>query len=124
MIGRGAIRNPWIFEQIRQRSGGTKMFLPSGREVLAYIRDLYETLVETPFIESAHVNKLKKYMNFLGDGIEPAGAFLHAMRRATSGAEFFRICEEHLDHESPMPLEPFKPALAQQAAALSPAPLL
>src|SRR5208282_2802518 len=37
MIGRGAIRNPWLFRQIRQRQLGQAEFLPTGREVLAYI---------------------------------------------------------------------------------------
>ncbi len=38
MIGRGAIRNPWLFDQIRQRQRGELVKLPTGREVLAYIR--------------------------------------------------------------------------------------
>lgn len=124
MIGRGAIRNPWIFDQIRQRGRGEKMFVPKGRDVLAYVRDLYETVREEPFVERAHVNKMKRYMNFLGDAVEPTGAFLHHMRRATSEAEFFRICEEHLDHDASMPLEPFKIPQQVEPVALSPASLL
>ena len=42
MIGRGAIRNPWIFEQIRQRRRGETPFVPRGRDVLEYIRALYD----------------------------------------------------------------------------------
>src|SRR6059036_3810587 len=37
MIGRGAIRNPWLFDQIRQHRHGEPVRLPTGREVLAYI---------------------------------------------------------------------------------------
>ena len=124
MIGRGAIRNPWIFDQIRQRGRGEKSFVPTGREVLAYVRDLYETLRVEPFREREHVNKMKRYMNFLGDAVEPTGSFLHAMRRATSEAEFFRICEEHLNHDALMPLEPFKLPQPAEQAALSPVSLL
>jgi tRNA-dihydrouridine synthase B len=42
MIGRGAIRNPWLFDQIRAQLRGEKIKLPTGRDVLAYIRELWE----------------------------------------------------------------------------------
>src|SRR6476646_10568382 len=44
MIGRGAIRNPWLFEQIRQRRRGEAVFQPLGRDVLAYVHALYEAV--------------------------------------------------------------------------------
>ena len=50
---------------------------------------------------------MKRYMNFLGLGVEPTGQFLHQVRRASAPEEFFRLCEVHLDHPEPMPLEPF-----------------
>ena len=42
MVGRGAIRNPWIFSQIRSHQRGERPRFPSGREVLEYIHRLYE----------------------------------------------------------------------------------
>jgi hypothetical protein len=87
------------------------VFRPTGRDVLAYVHALYEA-VSTPGIrESAQINNLKKYMNFIGLGIESTGEFLHGVRRATTGAEFFALCREFLDHDEPMPLEPFAIAL-------------
>src|SRR5437016_3551847 len=44
MIGRGAIRNPWLFQQIRQAREGNPVFVPSGKDVLAYLRALYEAV--------------------------------------------------------------------------------
>jgi hypothetical protein len=55
---------------------------------------------------------MKKYLNFIGLGVEPTGAFLHAIRRAENRAEFFRHCAAHLSHDDPMPLLPFAPPLA------------
>ena len=107
MIGRGAIRNPWIFEQIRQVQRGGSPSLPSGRDVLNYVRALYEALRPEVTHERAQVTRLKKHMNYLGLGVDPAGAFLHEIRRVTSEADFFRVCANHLDHSQPMPLEPF-----------------
>ena len=44
MIGRAAIRNPWIFEQIRQSRRGEPIFHPTGRDILAYVEALYDTV--------------------------------------------------------------------------------
>ena len=104
MIGRGAIRNPWIFDQIRSHLSGQTVELPTGREVLGYIHDLYETVTHPGTAELAQVNKLKKYMNFLGQGLPRSVEFLHDMRRTTNRTDFFRVCFEHLDHSDPMAL--------------------
>lgn len=109
MIGRGAVRNPWIFGQIRQRLRGEPVTLPVGREVLAFIHALYEAVCSPDFPERMQVQKMKKYLNFLGVGIEPSGAFLHAIRRTNTRTEFFDLCTRALDHEEPMALEPFYP---------------
>lgn len=108
MIGRGAIRNPWLFQQIRQHQKGEEIVVPIGRQVLAYIHDLFEAVCEPEVRESSQVQRMKKYMNYLGMGVESTGQFLHRIRRATSRAEFFGICEEFLDHDEPMALEPFR----------------
>ena len=107
MIGRGAIRNPWLFSQIRQQQRGETPFLPAGRDVLDYLRALYEAVCSPEVRESAQVQKMKKYLNFVGLGVEPTGSFLHDIRRVATKLDFFRVCETFLDHAGPMPLEPF-----------------
>jgi nifR3 family TIM-barrel protein len=107
MIGRGAIRNPWMFHQIRQLRRGEMLFIPSGREVLDYVTALYDAVCSPDVSESAQVQKMKKYMNFLGAGVEPTGQFLHQIRRVSTKVDFFAVCTEFLDHDQPMPLEPF-----------------
>ncbi|HUE37312.1 MAG TPA: tRNA-dihydrouridine synthase family protein [Candidatus Acidoferrum sp.] len=117
MIGRGAIRNPWLFRQIRQQRRGELLYIPSGLEVLNYVRALYDAVCSPDVSESAQVQKMKKYLNFIGLGVEPTGQFLHQIRRVATKADFFRVCEEFLDHDRPMPLEPF-PANPEKAADL------
>jgi nifR3 family TIM-barrel protein len=102
MVGRGAIRNPWIFQQIRQQATGSATFIPSGHEVLDYVRALYFGTWPPEIDERVQVQKMKKYMNFLGVGV--GAAFLHEIRRVTTEEEFFRVCAAHLDHGEPMPL--------------------
>jgi hypothetical protein len=113
MIGRGAIRNPWLFHQIRQHERGEPLFIPRGMDVLEYVRALYEAVCSPDVREAAQVQKMKKYMNYLGVGAEPTGQFLHQIRRVSTRADFFRVCEEFLNHDQATPLEPFPLALKE-----------
>ena len=117
MIGRGAIRNPWIFGQIRARQTGAPHFVPRGRDVLRYIEALHGAVPDADAPEICRINRLKKYLNFIGEGIGPSGGFLHAMRRAGTEDGFFGICREYLDHDEPMPLEPHRDETARARAA-------
>ena len=42
------------------------------------------------------VAKMKKYLNFVGQSVDPAGAFLRDMRSAQSEAALFAACDRHL----------------------------
>ena len=96
MIGRHAIRNPWIFRQCREVFAGS----PPSRITLADVRDyivhLFEATRPEAIPERAHVNKMKKYLNFVGQGVDPAGSFLHDMRRTATRDELFAVCDRHL----------------------------
>ena len=140
MIGRGGIRNPWLFDQIRAQLRGEKLKLTSGRDVLAYVRELWESeitpacvaeagvptsLPDSPTAgnqiltgntsarrrpgvkESAQVERMKKFMNFIGEGV--GEQFLHDIRRVATTADFFRVCEDYLNHNEPLTLEPDAP---------------
>ena len=104
MIGRGAIRSPWLFEQIRQMIRGDPVTRPTGRDVWTYIRALWDSQATFDKPEKVQCDRMKKFVNYLGEGV-PA-PFLHQIRRADTAADFHRICGECLDHDEPMPLEP------------------
>jgi len=112
MIGRSAIRNPWIFQQIRQHRRGEPLIRPTGRDVLEYIRVLWEAVCPTGNQELSQVNQMKKYINFIGQGVGAGEEFLHTIRRVSTRAEFFRICEAFFDHDEAFPLEPSAVVLA------------
>ncbi|MBI5384616.1 MAG: tRNA-dihydrouridine synthase family protein [Verrucomicrobia bacterium] len=101
-IGRGAVRNPWIFAQIRQRLRGEPEFVPVGRDLLRYIHELYEALKPPELREAAMVEMMKKYLNFVGPGVPASAEFLHRIRRAKTEADFFRVCTDFLDHDQPV----------------------
>ena len=114
MVGRGAIRNPWIFSQIRSHQRGERPRFPSGREVLEYIHRLYEAVCNPEVKEASQVQKMKKYLNHLGEGVETRQEFLHAIRRVTTRVEFFNVCTEHLDHDRLLSLEPRRAVLSAE----------
>jgi hypothetical protein len=63
--------------QIREQRRGEPIFRPTGRDVLDYVRALWDAVSLGGTRESAQVNNMKKYMNFIGLGVEPTGEFLH-----------------------------------------------
>jgi tRNA-dihydrouridine synthase len=114
MIGRGVIRNPWLFRQIREHRAGAEIFRPSGRSVLEYVHALYDAVTVRGVRESSQIANMKKYMNFIALGVEPTGEFLHRIRRVDTERDFFAACQEFLEHDEPMPLEPYPIALKER----------
>ncbi|MGA0845522.1 MAG: tRNA dihydrouridine synthase, partial [Luteolibacter sp.] len=89
MIGRGAIRNPWIFSQFLAAFEARTVPTPSFRQLLGYITELYEeTACETPrFVPNAHVQRMKKTLAYISHGI--SADFEHDIRRVRCPDEFF-----------------------------------
>ena len=106
MIGRGAIRNPWIFSQLRAVLEGNTPPAPTHRDLLDYVTELYDEIARETrkFLPNAHVQRMKKTLAYISHGLE--GSFEHDMRRAVTPDDFFRICTSHLDHETPLPALP------------------
>ncbi len=104
MIGRGAIRNPWLFEQIREVRRGESPTLPTGRAVLQYVHELWDTQSSSDAPEHLQVQRMKKFMNFIAEGV--AEKFLFEIRRVHSRADFFAVCTAYLDHSEPQTLIP------------------
>jgi tRNA-dihydrouridine synthase C len=106
MIGRGAIRNPWIFAQLTAAFQNGTAPAPSYRDLWEYVLELYDELArETPkFNPMAHVQRMKKTLAYISHGLE--GEFEYDMRRARTPEEFQEICRKHLDHDIPLPPKP------------------
>jgi tRNA-dihydrouridine synthase C len=106
MIGRGAIRNPWIFSQLIAALEGGECSQPTHRDLLAYVLELYDELAgeSRNFIPGAHVQRMKKTLAYISHGIE--GEFEYQMRRAKTPEDFHQICHAHLDHDVPLPAKP------------------
>jgi tRNA-dihydrouridine synthase len=104
MIGRGAIRNPWIFSQFIAAFEESQPPVPNHRDLLEYVIELYDELARETrkFLPNAHVQRMKKTLAYISHGLHE-GSFEHDMRRAKTPEDFFRICQQHLDHDAPLP---------------------
>ena len=106
MIGRHAIRNPWIFRQCREIFSGQPVTRLTLADVRDYVERLYRATQTPELLDRYHVNKMKKYLNFVGQSVDATGAFLHDMRRAETETDLFTICDRHLLTE---PTKEFSP---------------
>jgi tRNA-dihydrouridine synthase C len=102
MIGRGAIRNPWIFEQIRQSGQGLVPIIATRQDLFTYISELYEEIaLETrDYDEKLHVQRMKKTMLYIVQGLGEETE--QAMRRVATEVDFFAICRAALDNCCPL----------------------
>jgi len=96
MIGRHAIRNPWIFRQCREIFAGQTVTPLTLADVRDYVERLYRATQRPDLEERYHVNKMKKYLNFVGQSVDADGAFLHAMRRTETERDLFSVCDQRL----------------------------
>lgn len=105
MIGRGAIRNPWIFREIRDAWSGATAGRPTLADVRDYIGRLHRTACDPGAPESARLGRLKKLLNFILPGIEPSGELVRRARAAASERDLFLACDEFLISQSPFDAE-------------------
>ncbi len=104
MLGRGAIRNPWLFDQLRAAFGGGSIPVPVGRDLLDYIEQLWEETAREQskaYRGDKQVQKMKRYLAYITQGLDPG--FDHEILRAREEDAFFRICRRYLSHQDPLP---------------------
>jgi len=107
MIGRGGIRNPWIFEQVRAAFSGAAVVSPTLRDIREYLMELREEVQAHGDFdnETQVVNRLKKFTNYIASGIAD-GALNDELRRATTLQEFEESCDRYLENDFVFPEAP------------------
>jgi len=116
MMGRHAIRNPWIFRQWREVQQGLPMFIPSLLDVRVYVQELAEECCDVTRPAEKQAGRLKKFLNFVGLAVDTEGQFLHDMRRTETMTELMKCCDQYLLGEKatrPYPDEPHRGLIAR-----------
>jgi tRNA-dihydrouridine synthase B len=105
MIGRGAIRNPWLFAQIREAwTSGEIRTRPTLADLRNYIERLYEETRNPVVSENGQVGKMKKYLGFIAPGIgteQDRDAFWNELKPTQTLRDLFAICDRHLAASEP-----------------------
>lgn len=117
MIGRSAIRNPWIFRQFREYFSDKPVFEPKLGDVREYINKLWNETRKNDKAENRHVSYMKKFLNFIGQSVDPDSLFLKEVRRTRTVDEFFTTCDKHLVENGradlPFADEPYEGVIAR-----------
>jgi nifR3 family TIM-barrel protein len=96
MIGRWAIGNPWIFEQIRQALRGEPIQSVTLEQVRNYLDRLWQTPCAANVPTRARLGYLKMFLNYIALSIDAEGHFLKSMRQTQTEAELFELCDRVL----------------------------
>ena len=106
MVGRGAIRSPWIFDQLRSAFSNKEISTVTRADVLNYISLLYQEVAAHTqhFDETKHVHRMKKYLVYIVQGLDDA--FEHQIRRVSTSSAFHETCREFLDNDELVPIRP------------------
>ncbi|GHC44217.1 tRNA dihydrouridine synthase [Roseibacillus persicicus] len=110
MVGRGAIRNPWIFPQLRAAFSGQEPEPVERRQLLNYILILWEETARARvefrqgFEEKKHVQKMKRYLNYIIAGLDDDFEF--RMKRSREKEELFALLHDFLDNDEHVPALP------------------
>jgi tRNA-dihydrouridine synthase B len=115
MIGRAAIRNPWIFRQVRQALVGEPVLVVTLKDVREYIDRLHYMQITQGIPERGRVSNLKMYLNYIGQGVDVAGVFLRDMRRTQTEEELLGVCDRDLLSypDQPFAIEPYSGLFAR-----------
>lgn len=97
MIGRAAIRNPWIFRQMKEKQTTGNISPVSMREHLRYAELLLNETAGffVPYNEHKHIQRLKRYMIYVACGL--SSQFAHDIRRVQTADEYLNVCRNHFD---------------------------
>jgi tRNA-dihydrouridine synthase len=102
MIGRGAIRNPWLFTQIREAWAGEIRTRPTLLDLRHYIEELHEATRDPQVREVGQVGKMKKYLGYIAPGLQGGDAFWNELRPVLTLRELFAVCDRHLAASDPL----------------------
>lgn len=107
MVGRGAIRNPWIFSDLGRAFHGLEPERHSHRDLMEFIFELDEEIARQSkrYEANAHVQRIKKPVAYITHGISD-GEFEYSFRRVKNYEDFRSLCRSHLDHDLPLPQLP------------------
>lgn len=97
MIGRGALRNPWIFQQLAAVVGEEPPVRPDGDDLFGYLTQVIERYLGY-FRRSrmGPVGRIKEILRFLGRAVDDGGKYRNRALREQTLDDIIRVSREVL----------------------------
>lgn len=106
MIGRPAVRNPWIFTQIASLEAGLAPFDPSGDDLLAHLHGIRDRYGEVHGrVGRGILGKLKEQVKFVLRGVPDASTFERDALRTDDVDTMLGVLEDRLAGRSSAELD-------------------
>lgn len=106
MLGRPALRNPWIFRQIHELSNGREPFAPSGADVVSHLYRVHERLLASfDGPPQRLVGPLKEHLGFVCRAVPDGGSLARGLLRLSTPALLLEALADALYHLPPDALD-------------------
>ena len=93
MIGRPAMRNPWIFQQVADLRAGREPFAPAGEDVAAWLHEVAADYARIFHRKRGPLGKLKELVRWIGRAVDDEGTFRRAGLRAATVDELMHLVD-------------------------------
>jgi nifR3 family TIM-barrel protein len=101
MIGRGALRNPWIFAQAAALRDGRAPLAPGGADVVGYLERVAAAFADVfPDRPRLVTGRLKELVRYLGRAVPDSGAFIHEALRTPDTSALLQVAARRLGPRS------------------------
>jgi tRNA-dihydrouridine synthase len=91
MIGRGAVRDPWVFRRIEHALAGRPAPIVDMAERERLLLSFYATIRDAFASENGALGRMKKIARYFGDGVEGGDDLRQAIFHARSTEEVFDV---------------------------------
>ncbi|MEL6543882.1 MAG: tRNA-dihydrouridine synthase family protein [Myxococcota bacterium] len=98
MIGRPAMRNPWIFRQVEELRAGVQPYAPDGAAVIAFLEEVAQRYI--PHFGRNTLGRMKELIRWMGRAVDPDKAFVKSVLRTQDVQELLEYCRTHLGDRS------------------------
>jgi len=106
MIGRPALRNPWIFRQVAELLAGREPFSPSGADVFSYLEHLHQRLrASSSGPPERLAGPMKEHLGFVCRALPRGGDLARRLLRLPTPALLLEAAEEALCRLPPEALD-------------------
>lgn len=97
MMGRPALRNPWIFLQAAQLAAGETPFSPAGKDVVEWLDHVNEQYcLEFSGYPRGPIGKIKELLTYIGRAVRDEGGFRKAVLRLQKLDEIMAFIHDEL----------------------------